>query len=170
MELKKNESYFMNLEEEMGLLIRDNLPEDYKLVIDFGDEGNCKLFQKDNSYICSSIVPWFDNKEIYIEIVVTKNQLAKRHEPPIGFSKNEFDVFAKLLLNLCESISHNLFDVDDSHLLKMQIEHISMPFWANSAIIYLMQHKEDEKFDLYYSLSQIIYACFGAAQDIVLKN
>lgn len=75
----------------MSLSIIGNLSDDHKLLIEFNDSGNCKLHKKDDSYVCSLIVPWFDPKNpLYIEIKANENQLKERLSPPLGFTKEEF--------------------------------------------------------------------------------
>jgi len=153
------------------LSIRKELPNDYKLLVDFKSSGNCKLYSKDDSYMCTLIVPWFDENQIlYIQIDSSKEQLQKRRKPPLGFKKSEVNIFSNLLINLCDSINNGL-DEETTHLNKMHIEYVSMPFWANSAIMYINKKSEwDATCYLLYSLSQIIYVAFGVTQTNLIEQ
>lgn len=164
--MKFNNSYF--LQSNMSLFIGKRVTDDYKLVRDFKTKGKMKLYQKDNSFLCTMINPWFDPYEIlYIQIEVNQKQLMARRSPPLAFSKKESAFFTECLTYLINTIIEALAD-ETSHVRKMQVEYVSMVFWAKNVMICVNQNKNkgiwDDTSDLLYSLAQIIYVSFDVAQ------
>jgi hypothetical protein len=152
----------------MSLSIGDKLTDEYKLVKDFKSQGKMKLYQKENSYMCTIIVPWFDPDEVlYIKIEADNKQLLERRTPPLAFSKDECSVFTDCLTTLADTINDGLED-EESHLRKMEIEYVSMIFWANRVMMFINRNRHkgiwNDMSDLLYSLVQIIYISFDLAQ------
>jgi hypothetical protein len=159
----------------MSVCIIQELPENYECLVDLNDKS--KLYQKDDSYICSLIVPWFVciSHKLYIQIDATPEQLAKRICQPLGFSMKEFPIFSSFLTNLCDSINDGL-DFDDTYINKMKIEQVSMPFWALQAVMYITKNRKNQtsesakKINLLFALAQMIYVYFAEIQRQIIAE
>jgi len=152
--------------------IRYESPINFKLIADFKDDGQCKLYCKDDIYVCSFVVDFFGPTEIlYIEIEITKEQLEKTRQPPFH-TIEEIAIFGDKLLSICKNIDDETYK-ENTYLTGMEIEEFGMLFWANAAIDYIGNNAYTEDISLIlllYSLSQCIYNTYNTIEKEVKEN
>ena len=87
----------------------------------------------------------FNNETLELEVREMTKEITDLVNP------NEFESFAELLTKLCEFLLNEL-DTDNSPLLQIKKEFLLMPFWANTAIIYLRKRNKKIKKSKYHNL------------------
>ena len=84
----------------------------------------------------------------------------------------EFESFADSLVELCEFLLNEI-DTEtfiNSPLSEMNREFLLMPFWANTAIIYLHRKNKKSKYhNLIFAICKMIYINFKRSVDKIFK-
>ena len=98
--------------------------------------------------------------------MLTKEDIKKRINPPLGYTFEEHEIVLKLLLDLCNEINDIMSGSGSLEGIgHMNIEHVIGVFWAGSAMVYMEENNVCD--DTLYSICQLLYLIFGKAQQFI---
>jgi hypothetical protein len=140
----------------MSVSVISCLPKGFGIVRNFRGAGSFKLYQKGNSYVCSAIDPWDRRSIRYIKIDASREELKKRVDGTLGFTRDESHEFQYRVAKVCRVMNGK-----SSWINSLSSGEISMVFWANHIAGWVNKRKWDCQSDLFYSLAQILYVCCG---------
>ena len=156
-----NPKFYWGLKyENMSVSLISGFPRGFTLIKNFRGAGRFRLYGKGNSYACSMIIPWFRKFPIWIKIDASQEELRSRRRSPLGLHPEQAAEFDILLAKTCQKINEDICAGKTwvNHLL---VEEVAMVFWAKQVTWWVTSRKWSLASNLYYSLAQILYVCFG---------
>ncbi|XWV26445.1 putative orfan [Tupanvirus soda lake] len=159
----------------MSVSIIENLPDECHLQYFFSKY--CKLYKQNSlRYVCSIVVPWYSDKEMFFSLELEKDTIKKFLSFPNGFTLKEYNLFSKIVVENCESINQYLENIGtdprlDNFFRNIKIEKLCFAFFANELLLKIsrnmMMQKNNFKWDrenqLLYCLAQILHSAYAAS-------
>lgn len=106
------------------------------------------------------IIPWFRKFPIWVKIDASQEELHSRRRSPLGLGPEQAQEFDILLAKTCLKINEDIC-AGKSWINNLLVEEVAMVFWAKQVMWWVTSRKWSLASNLYYSLAQILYVCFG---------
>ncbi|XWV25185.1 putative ORFan [Tupanvirus deep ocean] len=159
----------------MSVSIIESLPNGCYLEYNFNKY--CKLYKQNNlQYVCSIVVPWYSDKEMFFLLKLNKDTIKNSLSLPNGFTLKEYNLFSKIVVENCEFINKYLEDTESDTRLSdffrnIKFEEICFAFFANELILKISRNMIMQKTNfvwnrenqLLYCLAQILHSEYAAS-------